>query len=197
MSRSSATSLMVRNASGALSKATLLSQSLVERGDLPELFVLVVGALAGAIAVAVYPLLQNRRRLEHHHAARRDRHLGAGLRIAADALALLAHHEGAERRQLDRLALFQAVGDLFQHQFNEGRRLRARQAHLLVDGLAQIDACHCLSGSGHRLRPNSRRTLMPEIKGLSTPGQQPSSAIGTKERRNTSAVFNATLTSAA
>src|SRR3954449_12966351 len=91
-----------------------------------------------AVAVAVDPLLQDRRWLEHHHAARRDRHLGAGLRIAADALTLLAHHEGTERRQFYRLALLEALGYLFQHQFDEGGRLRARQPYLLVDGFAKI-----------------------------------------------------------
>jgi hypothetical protein len=43
--------------------------------------------------MAVDALFQNRRRLEHHHAARRDRHLGTRLRIATDALALAAYHE--------------------------------------------------------------------------------------------------------
>src|SRR3954447_6680035 len=100
-SRSSATSLMVRKASGALSKARLLFQSNVERGTGRLLF-----ALAGRTGtVGVDALLQDRRRLEHHDAARQDRHLGAGLRIAADALAFLAHHEGSERGQLYRLAL--------------------------------------------------------------------------------------------
>src|SRR5690348_8254093 len=71
--------------------------------------------------LAIDPLLQDCRRLEHHHATRRDRHLGAGLRVAADALTFLAHHERAERREFDRLALLQAVGDLFQHQLDKSR----------------------------------------------------------------------------
>src|SRR3984893_16785963 len=54
-------------------------------------------AVAVGGAVAVDPLLQNGRRLEHHHATRRNRHLGAGLGVAADTLAFLAHHERAER----------------------------------------------------------------------------------------------------
>ena len=40
-------------------------------------------------AVAVDSLLQDSRRLEHDYATRRDRHLGAGLRIAADPLTFL------------------------------------------------------------------------------------------------------------
>src|SRR6202022_2368714 len=68
-------------------------------------------AFAVAGTVAVDPLLQNRRRLEHHYTARGNRHLGAGLRVSADTLALLAHHEGTERRKLYGLALLQAVGN--------------------------------------------------------------------------------------
>ena len=40
-------------------------------------------------AVAIDSLLQDSRRLEHDYATRRNRHLGAGLRIAADPLTLL------------------------------------------------------------------------------------------------------------
>src|SRR4051812_21013333 len=104
MSRSSATSLMVRNASGALSKRC----SCFNRTLNAELDALLFSPGGVAGAVAVDPLLQDRGRLEHHDPARRDRHLGPRLRIAADTLALLAHHEGAERRQFHRLALFQA-----------------------------------------------------------------------------------------
>src|SRR5947209_8555446 len=101
MSRSSATSLMVRNASGALSKCP---------APLPLEKRSVFLAVAVGDGLAIDPLLQDRRRLEHHHAARRDRNFGAGLRIASNPLTLLAHHERAERRQFYRLALLQAVG---------------------------------------------------------------------------------------
>ena len=40
-------------------------------------------------AVAIDPLLQNGRRLEHDHATRRNRQLGAGLRGTADTLTFL------------------------------------------------------------------------------------------------------------
>jgi hypothetical protein len=40
-------------------------------------------------AVAIDPLLQDSRRLEHDYATRRNRHLGASFRIAADTLTLL------------------------------------------------------------------------------------------------------------
>src|SRR4051812_47277508 len=142
MSRSSATSLMVRNASGALSKCL---------APLPGEEISVFLAVAVGDGLAVDPLLQNRRGLEHHHATRRDRYFGAGLRIASDPLTLLAHHERAERRQFYRLAFLQAVGDLFQNKLDKRRRFGPRQAHLLVDRLAQIDTCDCFSGPGHRL----------------------------------------------
>src|SRR5690349_21840452 len=133
MSRSSATSLMVRNASGALSKGPLLylcfgitiAGSDIRillpgslRTSIPQLAGL---ALAVAGVVAIYTLLQNGRWLEHHHAARRDRHLGAGLRIASDPLTFLAHHERAERRELHRLALLKAVGNLLQYKLYKCR----------------------------------------------------------------------------
>src|SRR3979411_414161 len=89
-----------------------------------------VAAVTGAVAVD--PLLQNGRRLEHHHATRRNRHLGAGLWVTSDTLTFLAHHEGTERRQLHRLALLEAIGDLFQDQFDEGRRLPAPQYTILA-----------------------------------------------------------------
>src|SRR5271167_1214198 len=113
MSRSSATSLMVRKASGALSKCSLLYCFGIRT--------LVGLAFAVAGVVTVDALLQDGRRLEHHHAARRDRHFGTGLRIAADPLALLAHHEGTKGRKLHRLALLEAIGNLLQYQFDKRR----------------------------------------------------------------------------
>src|SRR5262245_17788209 len=53
---------------------------------------------------AVDPLLEDGGGLEHHDPPRRDRHFLAGLGIAPDALALLAHHERAERGELHGLA---------------------------------------------------------------------------------------------
>src|SRR5712671_5496065 len=153
-----------------------------------------VAAVSGAVPVD--PLLQNGRRLEHHYATRRNRHLGAGLRITSDTLTFLAHHERPERRQFHRLALLEAVGDLFQDQFDKGRRLRARQAHLLVDGFAQIDACDCFSGSGHRL-PHSRRTqYVSETMSLISDGQQRSSMQQHEEASMLGRNLNLAFTSA-
>src|SRR6266567_3091896 len=112
---------------------------------------LVVLAFAIADNVTIDPLFQDGRRFEHHHATRRDRYFGAGLRVTSDALTLLAHHERAERRQLHRLALLKAVGDFLQNESAERGRFRSRQAYLLVDRLAQIDTCDCFACPGHRL----------------------------------------------
>src|ERR1700754_2848219 len=86
--------------------------------------------------MTVDPLLQDRRRLEHHHTPRRDRYFSSGLWITTDTLTLLAHHERAERGKLHRLALLQAVGNFLQNQLYEGRRFGTGQPDLLIDGLA-------------------------------------------------------------
>ena len=49
--------------------------------------------VSNRLGVTVDAMLEDRRRLEHHHPARRDRHFLAGLGVAPNALALLAHHE--------------------------------------------------------------------------------------------------------
>src|SRR4051794_32945756 len=132
------------------------------------------GVAIGAVP-GVDPLLQDRRRLEHHDPAGRDRHLGAGLGVATDALTLLADHEGAERGQLHRLAFLKAIGDLLQHEFHEGRRFRARQPYLLVDGFAQIDTRYGFTLIGHRPAPHHGEQLLSEIMSLRYGGQQRSS----------------------
>src|ERR1043166_9270048 len=117
------------------------------------------GLLALAVAAGIDALLEDRGRLEHHHATRRDRHFLAGLRIAPDALALLAHHERTERRQLHGLAAREAVRDFLQYHFNECRRFRSRQSDLLVDSLAQVRPRHCFAR--HRLSPPSATSNYP------------------------------------
>src|SRR6266852_8823219 len=148
MSSSSATSLMVRNASGALSTAAMLRSRGVEN------------LLAAAGVNVVDALLEDRGRLEHHHPARRDRYFLAGLGIAPDPLALLAYHEGTEGRELHCFATFEAIGDLLEHQFDERCRFRARQPYLLVDRLAQVRACHRFCR--HR-QPRVRRSRYPSV----------------------------------
>src|SRR4051812_46694402 len=102
MSRSSATSLMVRNASGALSMATgprlggsgAKAQRTHERGTNSSSAASVFRGGVGHVN-AIDALLEDGRWLEHHDPARRDRHFLAGLRITSDPLTFLAHHERA------------------------------------------------------------------------------------------------------
>ena len=90
----------------------------------------------------VDPRLQDVRRLEHHHSARKDRNLDPGLRIAADPLALRADDERAEAGELDGFSARGRVADLVQHRLDELRRFGARQPHALVDDLRQIRPGH-------------------------------------------------------
>src|SRR5258705_456173 len=113
--------------------------------------------LRGSVRIGVDALLQDRGRLEHHHAPRRNRNLFAGLRVAADSLTLFADHERAERRQLHGFAPFEAIRDLLQYHFNESRRLSSRQPDLLVHGLAEVRPRHRLAR--HRPTPLSATTL--------------------------------------
>src|SRR5215468_380796 len=133
-SSSSATSLIVRNAWGALFKAASWASRAVRL------------AVSIAARTHVDALLENRRRLEHHNPSRRDWHLCPGFGIAADTLPLLAHHEGAERRKLHGFAALEAVGDLLEHQFDERSRFGSRQTDLLINGLAKIRARNGLFG---------------------------------------------------
>src|SRR4051794_32796231 len=93
MSSTSATSLMVRNASGALSTAAYSPVGdMAPRPNADRTRTKLIFGGVGDVN-AVDALLEDRRRLEHHDPARRDRHFLAGLRIAPDPLALLANHE--------------------------------------------------------------------------------------------------------
>src|SRR3546814_19324738 len=86
-------------------------------------------------------------RAEHKDPARQDRHFLTGLRIATDALALLADREAAERRQLHHLATYQGLGNLVQNRLDQFGGLVARKTDLLIDGLAQV--CPGYRPSGH------------------------------------------------
>src|SRR6476661_2579102 len=78
--------------------------------------------LGGAVIDA---LLENRRRLEHHNASRRNRHFFAGFRVSANTLALLTHDKRAKRGELHGFAALKAVGDLLEHQLHQSRGFRA------------------------------------------------------------------------
>src|SRR4029078_952922 len=134
-SSSSATSLMVRNASGALSNARP-PYSRQTAGDL-------LGCLSSRQRV-VDPLFHDVACTKHQHAPRRDGNFLAGLWIAANALALVANAERAARRQLNRVAALEARHDLAHHQLNDLRGLVPRQTDLLKHCFRQIGARKCL-----------------------------------------------------
>src|SRR6185437_9681527 len=83
---------------------------------------------------------------EHQHAARRDRHLVAGLGVTTHALALLPYRERAKGRQLHGLALGQGAANLFQHILDHLGRVGAGQAHGLENRFREVGA---RQGSGH------------------------------------------------
>src|SRR5690606_24847933 len=97
----------------------------------------------------VHPILEHVRRAEDQHPPGADRHLLAGLRIAADALALLTHEEASEGRDLHRLAPGERVRNLLQHGFHELCRFVPRQAYLLVDSLAELRTGDSAVGHGY------------------------------------------------
>src|SRR5262245_33517564 len=70
--------------------------------------------------------------------ARVYRHFLTRLGVAPYALALGAHEEAAEGGDLHVLAARQGIRDLLEHDLHQVRRLVAREADLLVDGLAQL-----------------------------------------------------------
>ena len=74
--------------------------------------------------------LQHVGRLEHHHPARKDRHLDPCLGIAPHALALGAHDKRAEAGQLDGFPTRSRIADFVQNRLHQLRQLRARQSNL-------------------------------------------------------------------
>ena len=129
--------------------------------------------------------LQNIGRLEHHHPARKDRHFDAGLRIAPHPLALRAHHERAESRQLDGLAARGRIADFVKNRLNQLGRFGSRQSDLLIDDFRQVGPRDRLS----RFPPKfsfaakpSVRHIEPQTIPASRETPIPGPAQGPKER---------------
>jgi hypothetical protein len=99
-------------------------------------------------------------RAEDQHAARRDRHFLAGLRVASDAAALVAHHEGAERRQLDPVARHHGLGDSVDDGLDQIGRFSPRQPDLAMHGFAEIGPRKRLTRHGVPLDPTRPRSLV-------------------------------------
>src|SRR5215468_1828167 len=90
------------------------------------------------LASGVNPVLQDMRSAKNEDPTRIYRHFLTRLRVAPDALPLVADEEAAERRNLDVLAARQGVGDLLQHGLDQIGRLVPRQTDLLVHRFAQL-----------------------------------------------------------
>ena len=91
-------------------------------------------------AAAGDPLAHDLTGAEGEHAARRDRHLDAGLRIAADPLALVAQDEAAEAGNLDVLPVGQRVAHMVEDALDDAGRFGARQADLAMNDVGKIGA---------------------------------------------------------
>src|SRR5262249_2133202 len=96
-------------------------------------------------AMRIEQALENLARLEREDAARADRDRLAGLRVAAHALALRAHDEVAEARDLDLLTFRQHFLHPVQDGLHELRRFLLREAaDLLVDAVDDLRLRHRL-----------------------------------------------------
>ncbi len=146
-SSSSATSLIVRNAAAACWPAGRRRVTCIALGR-PAC---VRCSRTTGSASAVDLVLQRMAGAKHQDAARADRHFLAGLRIAADALAFLAHRKAAEGRDLDHLAALQRIRDLGDHRLDQFGRFVARQSDLLIDRFAELSARNRMPG--HRPLP--------------------------------------------
>src|SRR5262249_14641666 len=111
-------------------------------------------------AAVVNALLEDRRRLEHHHTPRRDWYFFTGLWVTTDSLALLSYYKRSKRRKFDRFSALKTVGDLLEHQFYQCRRFRPRQTDFLIHRLTQVGPRN--SFSAHRL-PCPRRRYPAEL----------------------------------
>src|SRR4051794_16798057 len=113
-------------------------------GRLPSL----IGSPAPGVRSEILEVLA---RLEADRLAGRDRHLDAGLGIAADALLAVADLEDAEAPELDPLA----VAERALHGFDDGvdglRRLDPGHIRKLSDAVDDVRLDHCGSETGASL----------------------------------------------
>src|SRR5690242_6462943 len=77
---------------------------------------------------------------EGHHAPRSDRHLDARLRVAPDALALVAQDESSKAGDLHVGAFGERVAHVVENALNHAGRLGARQAQLAMNDIGQVGA---------------------------------------------------------
>src|SRR6267378_7808622 len=92
-------------------------------------------------------VLQHLRGPEGQHAARADLDLLPGLRVAADARALLADDEVAEARELDLLALLERVLDGVEHHLDDLGALLLGEPDFLAHALDHVGLGHGIDHS--------------------------------------------------
>src|SRR5688572_25257198 len=117
--------------------------------------------LAGS-RIALHPQSQLLARPERDDAARGDRNLLAGLRIAPGALVFVAQLEVTEARELDLLAGFETVAHLFEKVVHKLLGLPLVQAKLFKQGFRQFR----LGQRRHRYPPESSLQAEPGAAGL-------------------------------
>src|SRR5918994_1404853 len=84
-----------------------------------------IGEAIRRSVAASYPLAHDLTGAEGEHATRRDRHLDAGLRIAADPFALVAKDEAAEARYLHILPIGEGGTHVVEDALDDSRRIGA------------------------------------------------------------------------
>src|SRR5688500_13177676 len=87
------------------------------------------------------PVAEDLAGAEGHHPPRRDRHFDAGLRIAADALALVTKDEAAKAGDLHIFAVGERMAHAMQDSLDELRRFGPRKAEVAMDNVGQVSAC--------------------------------------------------------
>src|SRR5437868_14284189 len=86
------------------------------------------------------PLAHDLAGAEGEDAAGRDRHFDAGLRIAADPLALVAQDEAAEAGDLHILTFGQRVTHMMKDALDDARRFGPGQADFAMDDVGEVRA---------------------------------------------------------
>src|SRR5689334_13365358 len=118
--------------------------------------------LFAASRIALDPQPQFLSRTEGDDAARGDRNLFAGLRVAPRALVLVAQLEVAKTRQFYLLAGFEAVADLLEKEVHELLGLPFVQAQLFKQCFRQLR----FGQRRHRYPPGSWLQAFPGAAGL-------------------------------
>src|SRR5690348_5713718 len=110
--------------------------------------------------------------VERHDAARGDRDLLSGLRIATRPLRLLAQLEIAEARQLDAAAFLERRADLLEEALDHVLRFALVEAELLEQEVGQLGL-----GQGHRDALSVAPKRLPSAVRRSATMRSPSASV--------------------